>query len=245
MKYHDLFASEESLDTLRSMGWSGFCVPVEYDGAGEFKKRSQQVKALGTDVLVGALITSDVGNRAKSAIEAADLVIVDVRGEAVCRDASESYEVDLIVNPELNDGRDLIDSRSSGLDHVTCAFLAERDIGYCINLGNVLYSSGVRRAQLLSRIQQNVRLERKYGVKMALSCAARRKAEARNPHDIMNFAANIGLSAQQARQAASANPQHYIQRALQRSSPDIITHGLTVATWGAQGMRPKRKSGWY
>ena len=245
MKYVDLYASVQSVDAARRMGWSGFCVPIEYKSPSEFQKYAQQVKALGADVLAAALITSDVSKCAKSAINAADLVIVDSRSEQACRDAAESYDVDLIVNPEVNEEKDLIDSRASGLDDVIAEFMAERDIGYVLNIGNVLYSGGVRRVQLLGRIQQNVRLAKKHKVKVLLSCGARRGADVRNPHDTMNFAANLGLNVAQSRAAVSSNPLHFIKRAEDRANQNVLTTGLTVESWGKQEALPKRRSGWY
>jgi RNase P/RNase MRP subunit p30 len=50
-----------------------------------------------------------VQKKARSAVEAADLVLVSGGVEEINRAASECWEVDILCHPERVDGRDLMD----------------------------------------------------------------------------------------------------------------------------------------
>jgi RNase P/RNase MRP subunit p30 len=239
----DLFASPDALDFGRRLGWGGFCVAAEY-GSG-FGRFAGEARKLPGDVLVGALIAADAAKNARRALDAADLVLVDGRREDICREASETWEVDLIVNPELNEERDLIRQRSSGLDHVMAAFMAERDIGYLVNVDNILDSWGQKRTQLTGRIRQNIMLAKKYGVRVALSCGMADGWHMRNPGDMEVLGRFLGLGDSHARDSVSENALHFARKALSRNDPDTLMRGLTVKSWGHQERRSKAKYGWY
>lgn len=243
MRYSNLLTCPDAVDFGRRMGWGGFCVVGEYGGG--FKKFAEDAGRLGEGVLIGALLTGEVSKGAKKALELADLVIVDGRAEDATREASESWEVDLIVNPELNEERDLIRQRASGLDHVACAFMGQRNIGYCVNVDNILHTSQARRAQLLGRIMQNLMLARKYGVRVVMSCGASSRWDVRSPHALMALGRCLGMKVSEARDSVAKNPGHFLMKAASRSSPDVLTAGVEVRSWGAQERRPNRKHGWY
>ncbi|MFH1054994.1 MAG: RNase P subunit p30 family protein [Candidatus Altiarchaeota archaeon] len=243
MHYTDLFSSPNSVEFGKHLGWNDFCAVNEYRNHSDFRKFAEEAEK--HDTLAGALITSEPTKNARTALDFADLTIVDGRTEDVCREASECYDVDLIVNPEANEERDLIRQRSSGLDDIMAAFMAERGIGYLVNIGNILHATGVRRAQTVGRVAQNLRLAKRYGVNVVLSCGARNSFDVRTPQDIILFAANLGLSEGEARNAVTKNPQHYVDRAADRNNPDVLMSGLRVLSWGQAERKQKRKYGWY
>jgi RNase P/RNase MRP subunit p30 len=240
----DLFGCLEGLEVGRRLGWEGFCVVGEF-GGGDFRSFVSTVKARDASLLAGALVKNDVSRNAKRAIESADLVFADARQDDAARQAAESWDVDLIVNPELNENKDLIHQRSSGLDHVIAAFMAERDIGYLVNFDNILLSSGARRAQLVGRISQNLMLADKYGVRVVFGSGERSRWHMRNPSDIEATARMLGMGASQARDALRRNTQYFAAKAHDRNDPDIIMRGVSVRRWGSQQRLPKRKGGWY
>ena len=243
MRCFDLFASPGADDAYRRFGWDGVCIVGEYGGG--FRRFAEDALKGGERHLIGALLASDVDKNAKKALDAADLVLVDGRMEDACREASESWDVDLIVNPELNAERDHVKQWAGGLDHIMCAFMAERNIGYLVNFGNILHSSGGARTRLFGRVMQNIRLAGKYDVRVVFTCGARCAADIRNPHELMNFGRLLGLPESRARDAVCRNPEHFIGKARDRASPDVILRGLTVKSWGRQERRPKRRCGWY
>jgi RNase P/RNase MRP subunit p30 len=246
MRHVDLYTGIGCVEQEKRMGWDRTCAVAEYKGKGEFKKYRENAVALGDDVLVGALISGDARKNARKALDAqADVIIADGRIEDACRTASECWEVDLIVNPELTGSRDLLDQWSSGLDHVMASFMAERGIGYCVNTANILDAAGVKRARLLGRIMQNLRLARKYRVNIVFATGARDKWSIRSPSDLAQLAKTLGLPDAESRKTVSQNPLFYVKRASERNNPDILTKGLEVVDWGSQQRKPKRKYGWY
>jgi RNase P/RNase MRP subunit p30 len=244
MKCYDLYADEKTAQAHKRLGWEGICAVS--DNSADIKRISEGEKLLGRETLAGALLSADVEKGARKALDAgADLVIVDGRTEDAARGASESWDVDLIVNPEMNEERDLIDQWNSGLDHVMSSFMAERGIGYCINAGNIRHSNGLRRVRLLGRIGQNIRLARKYGVRIVLTSGARNDLDVRNPNDLSEVGMMLGLCEKEAYDSVSKNPAYYVRKAFDRNSQDILMKGLTVKSWGSQQRKPKRKYGWY
>jgi RNase P/RNase MRP subunit p30 len=242
-RHVNLCACAASAEACRRLGWDGFCVAVDFGG--DFKRLSETSRSLGEGALLGAVVRSDVAKNAKRAVEAADLVLVDGRLEDVCREASESWDVDIIMNPELNDGKDLLKQGSGGLDDKTAAFMAERGIGYLVNADNLIDSSGPRRAKLLGRIMQNLRLARKAGVPVAFGCGQASPLHVRRPRDLAALALVLGLPRDEAENAVSRIPSGFAKKALERKDPDMITAGLEVRSWGSQQPRGKRRHGWY
>jgi len=241
MKYFDIFCGPEAVDAAGAFGWDGVCVVGDFNS--DYAKFA--AKAHRGNALTGVVLTGNISRDAKRALDLADLVFVDGRSEEAAREASESWDVDLIVNPELNVERDMIHQLTSGLDDVMAAFMAERGIGYCVNFGNILHSTGLRRVRLLGRIRQNIRLASKYSVPVVLSCGATSKLDMRSPHDITSLGLMIGLNRHDSLKAVSSNAEQYIRRAADRSSQDVIFRGLKVKSWGQQGQKPKRRHGWY
>jgi len=246
MEYVDLFLSPGCADTARRVGWSTVCAVSEYRDKGGFIRFRDETRKAGGHMLAGALVSGDVIKKAREALDCeADIILADGRTDDACREASESWEVDLIVNPELNEGRDLIDQRNSGLDHVIASFMAERGTGYCVNASSILNTGGVKRSQLLGRIMQNIRLARRYGVKVVFASGAADAWCVRSPHDLALLARTVGLTADDAARSVSENPGFYAKRAADRGSPDVLMKGLEVVRWGTQQRKPKRRYGWY
>ncbi|MFH0861831.1 MAG: RNase P subunit p30 family protein [Candidatus Altiarchaeota archaeon] len=244
MKCYDLLTDPATLEAHIRLGWDGILAACEF-GA-DFRGFAESARKRGRNVLVGAIISEAPEKAAHKALDlGADLVVVDGRNEDAARAASESWEVDLIVNPEMNEERDLVDQWSGGIDHVMAAFMAERRVGYLVNAGNVLHANGMRRARLLGRIGQNIRVARKYGVNVVLGCGARTDLDVRSPHDLADGGMMLGLTEAQSKAAVGKNTEEYAGRAKDRSDPDVILRGLTVKSWGTQQRRQKRKYGWY
>jgi RNase P/RNase MRP subunit p30 len=242
--YNNLFTCQDAIEFGRRMGWDKFCLVGEY-GRGDLKKNVGAGSQTRPDVITGVLVTSDVAKNAKKALDLADIVLVDGRTEDAAREASESWDIDLIVNAELGQERDLIRQRSSGLDHVIASFMSQRNIGYCVNVDNIIHASGARRSQLLGRVIQNIMISRKYDVKVVLSCGQVSRWDLRNPHALMAVGRCLGLNLSESRDTVSKNPDYFIKKAAARNNPDIITEGVEVKSWGKQDRKPNRKHGWY
>ena len=131
------------------------------------------------------------------------------------------------------------------MDHVICAFMAERNIGYLICFGNILHSNSQRRTRLFGRISQNIMLCRKYKVKVVLSSGARTVWDVKNPWDLAIMSRFLGMSDGESMAAVSKNTLHFVKKASERNSQNILLSGLEVKDWGSHERKPKQKYGWY
>jgi len=169
----------------------------------------------------------------------------NVQQEAnINRLASDCWEVDIIGSPEAHDEKDFMHQMNSGIDLVIARACAEKGIAIEFCFANVLNSFGRRRAQIMARMMQNVKLCRLAGCSMVISSGARDKWAARAPRDLMAFGVLIGMTLTEAREAISGNPSRILERSRARNDPNVILKGLEVKKWGSE-KKEKKKYGWY
>jgi RNase P/RNase MRP subunit p30 len=226
MEYTEILTYPGAADEALEAGWNNVCV------VGSSKAQ-----------LNATIVEDDIERKSKKALERG-LVFVDAKEHKNALLASESWNVDALLNNELNDGRDPLYNKSSGLDEVMCKSMSERNISYIINLQNIILSRGSQRVKLLSRISQNVMLCKKYKVNTVISCCAQDKYEIRTPMDSASVGVLVGMDFQQSLFSVTKNPKTILQKALDRDNPDILTSGLSVRDWGNQKIQKKRRTGW-
>ncbi|RLI93890.1 MAG: hypothetical protein DRO90_02915, partial [Candidatus Altiarchaeales archaeon] len=193
--------AENKIRIAEKLGWNGICFVMEFEN-NRFKDFLGDIDNLREkteiEILSGALIsapsTMKLRRLARDALRCADLVIVDGGDGKVNRAASECWEVDILSHPEKNEERDFMRQKNSGIDHVIARLLAEKFIAIEFNFFEILNSSGMRRSQILGRMQQNVRLARKYNVPIIITSGAIDKYDLRSPRDLMSFGKLIGMT---------------------------------------------------
>ncbi|MCX6707217.1 MAG: hypothetical protein NT001_03690, partial [Candidatus Woesearchaeota archaeon] len=74
-----------------------------------------------------------------------------------------------------------------------CAIADEKDKMIGFDFGQIISSSGHRRAVLLGRMMQNIRLCRKYKVKTAIASFANRPLNMRNRYDVSALFSMLGM----------------------------------------------------
>ena len=235
------------------LGWGGVCISHEFDsGFGSYKEEINKVKKeTNIDILAGAMISvkspEEVQAKARLAIQAgADLVLVEGGDEEINRAASECWEVDVLCHPEKVSGKDLMDQKNSGIDHVMARFMAERCIALEINFSEILGSYGMGRSQVMARMRQNVMLAKKYGVPLAMTTGAQDKYCLRSPRDLLSVGLSLGMDEDLARKALTDHPLRIVKKSRDRKDPDLLLKGLLVTDWGAsENSKRKKMSGWY
>lgn len=128
-----------------------------------------------------------------------DLNIIFGGSENLNRNAVENKKVDILVSPERNIREDNLHYRNSGLNQVLCKLAAKNKVAIGFSFSDILNSN--ERGKLLGRMMQNVRLCRKYKVKIVFASFARTKYEQRNAKDLMAFARAMGMNGNQANEA--------------------------------------------
>ncbi|MAG19933.1 hypothetical protein CL618_00685 [archaeon] len=113
----------------------------------------------------------------------------------------ENKNVDVITGLEKEKRADHMKYRSSGLNHILCKIAKENKISIGFSFNDVLKSKGMLRGQILGRMMQNVRICRKYKVKMIVFSFAENKKEMRDVKDLISFGRVIGMTPGEAKRA--------------------------------------------
>ncbi len=125
--------------------------------------------------------------------------IVEGISEEKNRKAIENKQVDILVAPERAGKKDSLNQRGSGLNHVLCKLAHENDVAIGFSFSDVL--SAKQRSVVLGRMMQNVRLCKKYKVRMVLASFAQSPWEMRHAYDLLAFGMVLGMTPKEARQA--------------------------------------------
>ena len=107
----------------------------------------------------------------------------------------EGKKIKILANPHVNSLNDSLHHRSSGLNQVMCRLMHENDIALGVSL-NSLYDP-----VLLGRFKQNIKLCRKYKVRILFFTFAESKYELRGREDMLGFLRAIGMTGKEAKNA--------------------------------------------
>lgn len=121
-----------------------------------------------------------------------------VLGSKNNRTAVEARKVDILLSPEKSIKKDSLHHRNSGLNHVTCKLAQKNKIAIGFNFNDVLVSNGLKRAKILGRMMQNVKLCRKYKLRMLLGSFANDKWQMRAKNDLISFGIVLGMHPEEA-----------------------------------------------
>ena len=120
------------------------------------------------------------------------IVVVQGGDEDINRMAVSSKFVDVLLDPHVGRKKDFLHHRNSGLNQVLCKLAKENHVAIGFSFSSVLNEKN--RAQLIGRMMQNIRLCRKYKVKMVIGSFAKNKWEVRCEGDIQAFFKTIGMT---------------------------------------------------
>ncbi len=121
-------------------------------------------------------------------------IIVNGGNEFINRFCLENNKVNILLNPEKNDDKDFMHSRNSGLNHILCKIAYENDKAIGINFNYLLDLNENKRITALGRIMQNIRLCRKYRVKVFIINIINKWDDERSAKDLKSLGTLLGLS---------------------------------------------------
>ncbi|MDP1694611.1 MAG: RNase P subunit p30 family protein [Candidatus Woesearchaeota archaeon] len=122
--------------------------------------------------------------------------IVEGISEEKNRKAVENKQVDILLAPERIGRKDRLNQRDSGVNDILCKFARDNDVAIGFSFADLLNSKF--RAVLLGRMMQNVRLCRKYKVRMVLASFAKDPWEMRTAYDLLAFGQVLGMTPKEA-----------------------------------------------
>jgi ribonuclease P/MRP protein subunit RPP1 len=231
------------LKKASELGWNGICVAVDLKNINQLKDLPEKVSNM--EVYKGVVIPTDVEKNARKALDQADIIIALGGVDEANRQASECWEVDMLVNPELTQEKDHIDYKKAGIDNPTAAFMKERGIALGLDFSRISESQGRSLALTLGRIRQNVRIALKYKIPVVLTSGAREMNGLRTPVDLAQLDRMLGIPQHIGSKIVSEYPETIVKKMKLRNNPNVITKGLEVLDWGKQKPQAKRKYGWY
>lgn len=159
-------------------------------------------KEEGLDLGYDAIIVARLRKLREVKGKTQDLIIVEARDSEEARKAAENKNVDIIFGIESSSHRDKMHFRDSGLNQATCAFCKANNIAIAIPIAETINSS--RRNELMGRIMQNIKLYRKYKIRVVAASFAKNKYEQRTPSDIASFLRAMGMTPKEAADALNA-----------------------------------------
>lgn len=115
------------------------------------------------------------------------------------RQILEKGSADIIFDCELLMPKDYSHQRASGLNHVMCTLAAKNKVAIGFSFSTILEASPKQRAVLMGRMQQNIKLCRKYKTKMVIASFAKDPYQMRNAHDISSFFTVLGMHPSEAK----------------------------------------------
>jgi len=121
-------------------------------------------------------------NKAK---EKGYLVLVKPKTEEQLRFVLERTHTDMVIGQESVCPKDSVHFLRGGLDQVTCKLARDKKKIICFSFKEILDSKNV--GNLLARMKVNIRLCKKYNVKMFFSSFSINEKEMRSFNDLRNF----------------------------------------------------------
>ncbi|MDY6777861.1 MAG: RNase P subunit p30 family protein [Candidatus Nanohaloarchaea archaeon] len=135
-----------------------------------------------------------------------EVVIVHGGDVEINRAACEDTRVDILAHPEFK-------RKDSGIDHVITKKAAENRVCIEITFRSLLKTYGKLRSQIMSHMQRNVRLCKKYEAPLILNSGARSIHEMRQPRDMLGLAQSLGIDLGDSFALVEKHPAAILERA--------------------------------
>lgn len=126
--------------------------------------------------------------------------------------AAENRRTDILIDAENVPNNDKTHYRSSGLNHLTCGLMKNNRIALGFSFSNLLNSEN--RPKILGRMRQNVRLCRKYKIKMVLASFADDEFGMRHAKDLMAFGRVLGMTGSEVKKAMNFEKKEALMKVL-------------------------------
>ena len=149
--------------------------------------------------IIDAMSQQDLERKIRPSSES----FVVVQGSELNRLVLENKNIDLLVSPEKNRNKDFMHYRNSGLNQVLCKLAHKNGIAIAFSFNEILKSKGTSRSRIIGRIMQNIRLCRKYKLKMVLASFALSEIELRNSSDLISLGIVLGMTPKEAKESLS------------------------------------------
>ena len=115
----------------------------------------------------------------------------------------ESKQIKMFFDLENHNERDFIHQRNSGLNQILANIAHDKEKIIGFNFSTILNAEPEKRAQIFGRMRQNVKLCRKYKVKMFIGSFALEPFELRGEYELKAFGSMIGMNPKEVKESLS------------------------------------------
>lgn len=169
----------ELIKIAEKLGWKELCLaydkPKDID---QFRKK--------TDMKLISGIISKQGSESKFKGKA-DLILSRTSDASTARSLAEQGLTNILFGLENSERPDFIHHRNSGLNHVICKLMVEKNISICFDFSEILKSNGKSRAVLLGRMRQNLKFAKKYNIEIIFASFAGSQFGIRSPETFISL----------------------------------------------------------
>ena len=134
-----------------------------------------------------------IGQIISSTISSGEKVVVLAGNEEFNRKVLEKKDIDVLLFSNLF-GKDKLKQRDSGLNQVLCKLANKNDIAIGIDLKQLDSGSDFDKSVYLARLMQNIRLCKKFKVKMIII-----NVKENNKKDLNSFLLTLGMDTKMAK----------------------------------------------
>ena len=191
---------EKAADIAKKLGFSGIAVAVPWGNRANLQEiRAKAFK--GIDIAIGIELQGkphDIPRIAKSIRKENELILVKGGTEELNRTALETPEVDILVNPNLENGQ-------CGINHILARLGARNNVAIAFDFLEILQSYKKTRSQMLSCRMETARFVRKYKCPFVLSSGALNEWDMRAPSELISFGKFLGFDERQCKSALSGD----------------------------------------
>jgi ribonuclease P/MRP protein subunit RPP1 len=215
MRYYDLHirplnsSIDDIIQRAKKLELTGITFIDEFENLEEFKKRKQELKSKSNDldISVGVIINTEDTEELRKNIQKfrpyTELILVYGGDYKINRAASENPFVDIISHPEK--GR--IDS---GLDHIVMKNMKENNVALEINFNEILNSFKKQRTRILSHIEKNIFLAKKYQVPVVTVSGSNSLWGLRSGRDLAAIPKLLGMDLSEAVETTTTIPERIV-----------------------------------
>lgn len=167
-----------------------------YDLDTYFEKRKyNEIKSKKINIFYGILANTKNIQNINSKLD--KKVFIAIKSTINNREIVEKSKANLIFSLEESSRKDFMHQRGSGLDHIMCKLAHDNKVMVGFSLSSMLTSD--KKHMILGRMTQNIKLCRKYKVKMMIASFAQKPLEMRGPYDVISLFVSLGMHQKEAK----------------------------------------------
>ena len=217
---------EEIAERVKLLGYKGFCFTSHFKDKNQIEllkeKTSKVFKKFGVEIYIGFEARNiDELDKLKKIRRSYDFLLVKGSDLDLNRKAVQTKEVDILIHPEF-------DRKDSGFNHTMAKFAAENNVAVEIDFREILLSSKNTRSHVMYKIQENVKLCKKFKVPIIICSGAITHWQLKDPKILISMGCLLGLYIDEAKKSLSVIPEKMINMINERKDEKWIRPGVKI-----------------